>query len=329
MSDGQGGADFSSVFGGGDGGQGGGAAAGGGEGGQGGDGGAAVGGGEGGQGGDGGAADPDWYQQISGDLTDGENASVRDWVKSTGIKDLNGLAKVARDNQRALRDSGRVKVPGEGATAEDLAAFHKAIGVPDDAKGYAMPAPKDSDGNPVLGPDGTPVKMNTPLLERLAGVAHQAGMPAAAWDAMVGDFVQAQLEELGAQDRVQQQAANDKMKEWGDKANANMAAVNNAMRALGLSRDEGLSLRAALGASRAMDILAKLGNGLAEDVMLNGSGSNRFGISAAEAQKQLDAMKGDAKVAAAIRTKGTPENIRYENLLATIAEEEDRKQRAA
>ncbi len=73
-------------------------------------GGATGGAGDGGQGGEGGGA-PDWFANVSDKMGDGETASNRDWLGSLGIKDLDGLVKVARDNQRAVRESGRVKVP--------------------------------------------------------------------------------------------------------------------------------------------------------------------------------------------------------------------------
>ena len=57
---------------------------------------------------------------------------------------------------------------GEGAAAEEIAAFHKAIGVPDDPKGYTIAPPKDDAGNEV--------PLNTPLLDRLTAAAHKAGL---------------------------------------------------------------------------------------------------------------------------------------------------------
>src|SRR5690606_21574553 len=142
------------------GGGGGDAGAGGGEGGDAG----AGGGGAGGEGGDagasggGGGADTDGYEQVSAETGEGESASTRDWLKASGVKDINGLAKLARDNQRALRESGRIKVPGEGATDAEIAEFHKAIGVPEKPTDYAVPEFKDAAGNPI--------PINTALTDR-------------------------------------------------------------------------------------------------------------------------------------------------------------------
>lgn len=319
------GADFSGVFGGGDAGAGAGGGAGSGD--------AGAGSGDagvGGQSGEGGAADPDWYAQLPSDLGEGESASLRDRVKAAGVKDIGTLAKRFFDTQRALHDSGRIKVPGEGANAEELATFRKAIGVPDDAKGYDMPVPKGADGQPLKGPDGEPVQLNAPLLERLAGVAHQAGVPKAAYHALVQDFVQAQLEELGQADAKAQQEAQAKAAEWGRDAPAKQQDVNRGLAALGLSREEALQVRAALGAGRAMDIFQKLGSGLAEDVMMAGNGgAQRFGISASEAQGYLDSVKKDAALGAKVMVPGSPEEARYNRAIEVVAAEQERQARLA
>ena len=78
-----------------------------------------------GAGGDAGAAGgdvpADFLALFPADTPDGETASLQDWVKATGVKDVATLAKIARDNQKALRESGRVKIPGEGATPQEIA----------------------------------------------------------------------------------------------------------------------------------------------------------------------------------------------------------------
>jgi hypothetical protein len=66
------------------------------------------------------AARPAWpipisTQHLSADA-EGDEASLRDWAKSAGSRISTGSPRSLRDNQKALRDSGRVKVPGEGAT---------------------------------------------------------------------------------------------------------------------------------------------------------------------------------------------------------------------
>lgn len=253
--------------------------------------------------------DPDWYQSLSADAGESD-ASNRDWVKALGVKDLDGLAKIARDNQKAVRDSGRIKVPGEGATPEEIAGFHKAIGVPDSPEGYEF--------TPPVGDDGEPLPLDMGLLNPLAKSAHERGLPKAAFEGLVSDFIQLQLDQAAAIDSTAQAEAQRVVKSWGADADEKLAAVNRAASALGITSEEMIALRNAWGSDKALNRLARLGAGLGEDVMLVGE-RQRFGVSAAEAQAELDRMKADKDLAAKAMVPGTPENIRWKRLQDAVA----------
>ncbi len=230
-----------------------------------------------------GEVDPDWYGNLSAEA-DGDKPSLRDWVKATGVKDLDALAKVARDNQAALRESGRIKIPGEGAKPEEVAEFRKSIGVPEDAKGYAVTAPKDDAGNDL--------PLNDELIGRMAESALKHGAPKAVFEGIVSDFIQAQLDEAAEIDTAQKQVAADTVKAWGAEKDAKLAAIDRAASALGIDRNKMVGLRNALGADFALNMMAKLGEGMAEDVLITG-GSNRFGVSGAEAVQEIARLKTD------------------------------------
>ncbi|TCP35908.1 hypothetical protein [Sphingomonas sp. BK235] len=251
-------------------------------------------------------AAPDWYAHVSAEAGDGESASNRDWLAAKGFKDLDAVVKSARHAERALHDKGMVAVPKEGAAPEQVAAFHRAIGVPEAATGYE-----------IKGPEG--VALNEPLLARLAGAAHAAGVPKGAFERTVGEFIQAQLDEAAAERTRQDQLAEGKLKEWGGKKDEQLAHVSAGMRALGLSGADGVALRGALGADRALELMAKIGAGVAEDTLVGG-GRGTFGVSAAEAKTQLDAMRNDPEVARKVASKGTPERARWERLNRAWAE---------
>ena len=263
-------------------------------------------------------ADPAWYADISADLGDGEKTSLRDWVKANGAKDLTHLAKIARDNQAALRDSGRIKLPGEGASEAEKTAFRAAIGVPESAEGYVIAPIKDADGNDL--------ELDTPLLSRLAAKAHESGVPKAAYEALVNDFVAAQLEAAGAGDAEQKAEGISWAKEQGDKQAAKLAAVNRGAAAMELSNEEVFAIRGVLGSRRTLDTFARLGEGIGEDVLLGGTGgAKQFMVSGEQAQAQIDVMKGDAATLAKMTVKGTPENARYNRLVAIAGEAANRK----
>lgn len=276
---------------------------------------------QGGGGGDqGGAADQAFLSQFPTDALEGDSASLQDWVKASGVKDLAGLAKVARDNQRALRESGRVKVPGEGAAADEVAAFRTAIGVPESAEGYQVAAIKGADGNDV--------PLDTPLLQRLAATAHEAGVPKAGYEALVNDFVAAQLEEFNGMEAEQRAAGKAWADKQGDKSPARLAAVNRGAQVLGISGEEVAALRNSLGATRALEMLSGLGDKVGEDVLLGPSGGQAFLVSGDQAQAEIDRMRGDPALVAKMTVQGTPENAKYNRLLATAGEAANRRQAA-
>lgn len=259
-----------------------------------------AGGGDGGQGGgDGGAggagdqqqdiqggADPDWWGTLSADGGDADNPSNRDWIKARGTKTMDDLVKNARDAQRALRDSGRIKVPGEGASEAEVAEFKKAIGVPDDAKGYAIVAPKDEAGNDI--------ELDANLLDAITASGLKHGAPKGVLEGVVNDFVQAQLAQAAEFDAEQRNIAAGVVKGWGAESTEKLAAVDRAGAALGLTGTDMVAVRNALGAEKALNMFAKLGTGMAEDIMLTG-GRGRFGVTGAEAVAELTKLKTDTE----------------------------------
>lgn len=264
-----------------------------------------------------GGADPDWFGNVSDQTAEGESASLRDWLKSAGIKDINGLAQVARDNQRALRESGRVKVPGEGASEAEIKAWREATGVPETAEGYQIGEITDANGDPV--------PLDGPLLQRLAAKAHEIGVPKAAYEGLVNDFIQAQLEAAAGIDAEARAEGAAWAKEQGDKAPAKLSAVNRGAEALGLSGEEVLKLRGAMGSRRALEVLSRLGEGVGEDVLMMGGGGGKFLMSGEQAQAELDAMKKDPAIAAKVSVKGTPERAKWDRLEKIAGEAANRK----
>jgi hypothetical protein len=284
---------------------------------------ASAAGGAGAAGGDGsdGGQDPDWYDQISADVPEGESASLRDWLKSKGVKDINGLTKSYRDAEKGLRDSGRIKVPGEGATDEERASFHKAIGVPDDVAGYEVKMPETNGG----------LELDSDMVGKLAEIAHKSGVPKGGFEAIANAYVESQV--AAHLERVQREDAGREatLAEWGANKDQKIAEANAAMRTLGLSKNDVAAMQVALGtpekagSARVLEILQKIGAGIAEDVLSTG-GTGRFGITASEARGQLDTMKADPEIGAKAMQAGTPENLRWNRLLEIIGAEEARKQ---
>lgn len=263
-------------------------------------------GGSGGEGGEGGSseADPSWYENLSAEA-DGESASNRDWIKTKGFKDLDSFAKAYRAAEKAIYDSGRIKIPGEGATAEEVAAFHKALGVPESPQGYEFKAP--------MGDDGKPIALDQGVLSRIAESAHKSGVPKAAAEALVADYIQGELDQLATAQRELDAQAQSWVKAQGGEANAKIAAVDRAARALDLSKEDMQALRAAWGPEKALNIMARLGEGMAEDTLIGG-GAGKFGVTGAQAQAEIDRLTKDAEFMAKVRVKGSAEEARWKRL---------------
>lgn len=273
--------------------------------------------GEGGADGSGGA-DPDWYDKLSAEGGDAENPSNREWAKKAGLKDIDGLVKALRDNQKAARAPGKIAIPGENAKPEEIAAYRAAIGVPETVDGYEFTPPEGVEAD----------QLNKPLIDRLKTSALENGVPASGFQGLVQDFIKAQLEEASAVTARHDDEVKAKLKEWGPNANAKRQDVEVAAKALGLSRDEQIAMRQALGPARVLDMMAKIGGGIGEDELFTG-GKGRFGVTKASAEAEIAAIKGDPVKAAAAMKPGTPENARWNTLQSALGDAIDRESKQA
>lgn len=273
-------------------------------------------------GGDGGFVAPDWFEKVSTAVPDGQTASNRDWLASKGVKDIDALVVSYREAERAIRDGAKIKLPGDGAKPEEVAAFRTAIGVPEKSDGYEIKplANGQFDPNRAEGPDNPRnIPLNEVLIGQLRESALKHGTPKGAFEGLVQDFVQMQLDEAATEAKRQDDLAAGWIKEQGGKRDEQLAHVDSAARALGLTRADMTGLRNGLGADRALGLLAKLGAGMAEDTMITG-GKGRFGVSGAEAQAELDRLKADPEFVKKVSVAGSPERVRWDRLNKLAAE---------
>lgn len=277
--------------------------------------GAASGADTGASGGDAGAASDvpaDFLALFPAETGEGESASLQDWVKATGVKDAATLAKIARDNQRALRESGRIKVPGEGATAQEIAEYRAAIGVPDAPTGYQVREFKDGAGNPI--------PVNTALTERIFAKAHELGGPKALVEQLVASEIEAQIAEHDAAVKQLQADAQKHVATWGAEKEQGIAQVNAALKELGFSREDVDHMRAMpSGVGKFLDAMRKVGSNFTEDTLIRGD-RRSFGMTAEQARSEIDAMKADRSIADKVMIAGTPENQKWNRLNAVLAE---------
>jgi hypothetical protein len=298
------------------------AAAGGDGGGQGGDGGQG-----GGDGGSGGGDEGKWLEQFSAEGGDAENPSNRDWLRSKGFKSIDDVAKSYRAAEQAIHAKGGINVPGADAKPEELEAFHKAIGRPEAADKYEFALP---DG---IAEDQLDMDVVGPLRE----IAFKAGVPAGMFKPLAEGVIAMQLDELNAAKTAEDGSFKEWEKAQGAQAPQKLAAVQSAMRALGVTQAEFAGMQNGLriqsgqpGSARMMELFARLGEGMAEDTFLNPQDpKRRFGVSAAEAQAEVDKLIVDKDFQAKLSAKDPAAVERWNRLNAAIGAEKEREQRAA
>lgn len=285
--------------------------------------GAAAGAGAGGEGGGDGSGQgggaPSWIESFSGEAVDADTPSHRDWLTSKGFKSLDDVAKSYRETERALRSGNKIEVPKEGATPEQIASFHRAIGVPEKADGYEFKLP-----------DGVEGELNTSLLSGFGEAAVKYGIPRSAAEALVRDwFIPLQLDSEAGLVAERQADTEAKFTEWGPAKDQNLALANRAAQVLGLDKSSIADIQKGYGAGRTLDLMKRLGEGLAEDAFRGGDGRQNFGISADGARAELDQMNADPTIRAKIAANDPATMARRERLMNALAAEQDRKARAA
>ena len=126
--------------------------------------------------------DPETKQQPTKELDNVE--SVFDMAKMV----VNGSRKISKHGDELKKATeGMIKIPGEGATEEEIAAYRKAQGVPDSADGYELTVPEnDKEGFEAIA-------------KEVKAAAHEAGIApsklSAVWEKVVNNLT-AQNQEL-------------------------------------------------------------------------------------------------------------------------------------
>jgi hypothetical protein len=254
----------------------------------------------------------EWMKSFSAEKGEGEDVSNQEWLAKLGVKDLDGLAKIARDNQRALRESGRVKVPGDGASEGDVKAYREAVGAPLEAAAYAVDMPEAAKG----------FELDTAFIDPMKAIAHKYHIPAAAFKELGDAFMQAQLESVQG-DAASANAERDAtIKEWGPTAEQGKEEFRRGLDVLGLKTADAKAIQTGLGAKRTLELFRKIGQMAGEDFFQgnNGRPAERFGVAdEASARKQLAGMEADPETRKKLRAKDPVTVARFNGLTEAIA----------
>lgn len=161
-------------------------------------------------------AAPDWRTVLAGDNAD-------DLKLLEGVAEPATFLKRFRDTRKALTESGRVRLPGEGADDETLAEWRKAFGVAEKPDAYEITA-KAQDGY-------EPSDNDKALLGRLSTKLHEAMSKGARAGDLMNIATQFYYDEAGAaaiasEDRAAELALDTKdelTKLWGSSFDENVS----------------------------------------------------------------------------------------------------------
>lgn len=153
-----------------------------------------------------------------------------------------------------------LKVPAVGAGAEEVAAFHQALGVPETPAGYEVSLDEGLEG--VID------------LDAFKTLAHEVGLSPGQAQALVSlaaQKTQAQEAEIAAQVDQQQaaqveQTTSELKRAWGEAMTANLRVANRALRTFGgVELQERLAQAGLLNDPVVIHAFYKAGQGLRED----------------------------------------------------------------
>jgi hypothetical protein len=256
---------------------------------------------------------PEWAKSFSGEKK-GDELSHQEWLAKTGVKSIDDLAQIARDNQKALRESGRVKVPGDGASEAEITAFRDAIGAPKEATGYEVGLPEGADG----------FELDASVLDPMREIALKYHIPTAAFKEMGEALLKGQLAGFQGELATHTAEKDATLREWGQagQREQGMAEFKRGVTFLGLKVGDIQRIQTGYGVKATMELMRSIGQRAGED-FFGGNGPSarqQFGYSdLASAQGALDAMISDKETAKKIQAKDPVTVQRYNTLTSAVA----------
>jgi hypothetical protein len=167
-------------------------------------------------------ADTGWRDTIE----DGDTRKLADRYTSPAA-----MAKALRDANVEL--SGRVKIPGEDASDEDMSRYRKQLGVPETPGDYKLSVPEHMPQE-IFQSDEVQGRMN-----QFTEAMHKAGAPSDVVDAAFGWYWAQEADAVAAQaktDKDYSEAAEGQLrKEWGADYDGNLNIANKYIEQTGSS----------------------------------------------------------------------------------------------
>lgn len=189
----------------------------------------------------------DWRKQIAAARANGDaDVEAKIMKRLERFTDQGKYDEAFEQTQAALRDSGRIKLPGKDATEDEIKAFNKSLGVPDKADAYKLTLPTDvelDDG------DKAQLKAITEYLHKRGGMAGAPETVQAAADLFMELREQSQAQAVAQAAQFAQDSEKALKQQWGPDYAKNIAYTGPGLVALlGKEGDDLRTLQLANGA---------------------------------------------------------------------------------
>ncbi len=163
-----------------------------------------------------------WTERLSSELGDARAGFAK-------FRSIDDLAKSYRGlEQRLGKSAGAVYVPGEGATPEEVSAYRRALGVPEQPDGYQL-RPDDL-------PEG--FQWDDAQGSEAAQIAHKYNVPPAAMKELVNIQMQREMSRVAAMEGTihEHLAAGERhlQETWGDKFGQNINRAQQMAQMVGI-----------------------------------------------------------------------------------------------
>lgn len=150
----------------------------------------------------------DWRQKVAEHVGAGDKKAIaRELKRLERFTDPNGIYAMSRELESRFDKGGLIRIPGEGAKEEEVAAFRKALGVPEKPEDYFKDIKLENGA--VIG------EADKPLVDSFAEAAHKAGAPPAVVNAALNWYFagqEKQAAELDAADDTFRREAEQALK---------------------------------------------------------------------------------------------------------------------
>jgi len=177
------------------------------------------------------------------------------------IKDIPTLAKNYVEGQKYI--GGAVKIPGEGATKEELASFREKLGVPTKVEDYGI---KVEEGD---------ASMDADFLGRFLDTAHINGISKNQAEGLLRWWGEEHSNVTAQADKGLDEALEALKTEWGGAAPRNLALAERAVVTLGGKEAQEFFDSSGLGNNPTLvKLFSKVGRMMAEEGLISGDVEN-------------------------------------------------------